>query len=345
MSAVADHEIHHKLAQFRRFDQLGGKFRVAVVNACNLDCFFCHNEAMPNPRRRKPGQAKLTPVLRIDELVGIVNAYTRLGGRQVNITGGEPLAWKGLPELMERIYPRNTRVMVNTNALLADRLLAIPKLRNLDGMLASLHTTNEDRFERDLGQRGAAKVMRNIVALRDHGYTMNINYSLGPWNKEDFKNVLAYALDNGLLLKVIALVRPNEDRNFYRGDWTSPGFISDILTAHGAKHVQTKSSFGGRKSVWTANGTIIQVKNVAHGRLRTDFCKGCSVEKKCGEGIYGLRVGVDGAWKPCLLNRERHTPVLLPSRGGPSWTEQILDRIDAMVGDFDNARYATGAPA
>ena len=31
------------------------------------------------------------------------------------------------------------------------------------------------------------------------------------------------------------------------------------------------------------------------GRLVTDFCAGCAHERRCGEGIYGVRVGVDVA--------------------------------------------------
>src|SRR4051812_19147717 len=37
--------------RFRVFNAKGGKFRVAITNTCNLDCFFCHNEGMSNPRR------------------------------------------------------------------------------------------------------------------------------------------------------------------------------------------------------------------------------------------------------------------------------------------------------
>ena len=35
---------------FDLFDKRGGKFQVAVVNRCNLNCSFCHNEGMKNPR-------------------------------------------------------------------------------------------------------------------------------------------------------------------------------------------------------------------------------------------------------------------------------------------------------
>jgi hypothetical protein len=46
---------------------------------------------------------------------------------------------------------------------------------------------------------------------------------------------------------------------------------------------------------------------VAVGRLVTDYCNGCSQSKLCGEGMYALRIGVDGIFKPCLMRHDRFT--------------------------------------
>ena len=83
-----------------------------------MDCFFCHNEGMDNPRRptaplgaadppanggggqqpaaavsdaaakkRDPLKRKGPSVLSTEHLLGIMNAFTRLGGKQINVTG------------------------------------------------------------------------------------------------------------------------------------------------------------------------------------------------------------------------------------------------------------------
>jgi hypothetical protein len=81
-----------------------------------MDCFFCHNEGMDNPRRsaaplgaadplsgggghqpaavngaaakkRDPLKRKGPSVLSTEQLLGIMNAFTRLGGKQINVTG------------------------------------------------------------------------------------------------------------------------------------------------------------------------------------------------------------------------------------------------------------------
>jgi len=79
-------------------------------NRCNMDCFFCHNEGMANPRRPganasasieqvgssstvsaaskpDPLKRKGPSVLSKEQLLGIMNAFTLLGGKQINVTG------------------------------------------------------------------------------------------------------------------------------------------------------------------------------------------------------------------------------------------------------------------
>jgi GTP 3',8-cyclase len=330
------------LEAFFIFNEKGGKFRVAIVNVCNLDCFFCHNEAMANPRRDEPGSKSRR--LDTDHLVRLVNAFTRLGGKQVNLTGGEPLADPNLFELLDRIEKRSTRVVLNSNVLLYERLLRRPKHPNLDSIFASLHTTDDAVFERELGGRpgSAAKVMAGIVALAKHGYDVQINYSLGPYNLDGFDEVLDFALAAGVDLKAIALVRSNDTDGFYGGDWVAPSFLSERLDARGAVKVGESQGLGGHTTTYRVGRSTVKVKNVARGRLETDFCKGCLHRARCGEGIYGLRVGVDAIMKPCLLRRDRDR--VLTRGDDASYEDQVLSVIGAMVGDWSRARFVSGAP-
>jgi cyclic pyranopterin phosphate synthase len=316
-----------RLESFRIFNERGGKFRVAIVNVCNLDCFFCHNEGMANPRRGEEGKARTGDAA----LRAIVNAFTALGGRQVNLTGGEPLAHPRLHEFLDGIDKRGTTTVLNTNAVLADRLLCRPKHPNLDQIFASLHATDDGVFRAKLGGR-AAPVLRNIPALRDHGYDVQINYSLGAYNLAEFDSVLDFALAHRIPLKAIMIVAPGPDG-------IDPDALSKRLAGRGAVEVEAKENLGGFTTLYRIGGVPVKVKNVARGRLVTGFCDGCPHEARCGEGIYGLRVGVDGLWKPCLLRRERYRAV------GADPREEILDAIHAMIGDWSRARFSSASPA
>jgi GTP 3',8-cyclase len=327
----------HLVDSFRIFNDGGGKFRLAIINLCNLDCFFCHNEAMDNPRRGAWRPDELT----LDDLVAIANAWARLGGRQINLTGGEPLAHPQLAALVSRIDKGTTRIALNTNAILADRLLAGPRHPAIDLILASLHSVDDAFFRDRLGGKSARRVMDNIAALADHGYRVEINFSLSGANRDGFDAVLDFALARGIDVKAIALVRSSCEPEFYGGAWVDPAWITARLDARGAIATGSRDAFGGRRTTYRIGATKIEVKNIAAGRLHTDFCRGCLVKPQCGEGIYGLRIGVDGLVKPCLLRRDRHRPL---DRGRP-WEDQILDAIHEMVGDWSRARFVAGAPA
>jgi cyclic pyranopterin phosphate synthase len=330
--------------RFKVFNERGGKFRVAITNVCNLDCFFCHNEGMPNPRRPETAWAKKAPNrLTRDDFVRMIDAFSSLGGTQVNLTGGEPLASPDLVPILETIERRKTRNVLNTNALLAERLLERPKIEALDAIYASLHTTKDEIFSRELGakdDRSAARVMKNIALLRKKGYAVQINFSLGPYNKDELDPVLDFAIGAGVDLKAIAFVRPDESEGFYKGEWVDPRWVTGRLEARGAELVGRREGLGGRVTCFAIGDTRVDVKNVAVGRLATDFCAGCPHLERCGEGIYALRVGVDGVFKPCLLNREKFIPV----RSDESYEVQILAAIDSMIGDFGRATFRTGAP-
>jgi cyclic pyranopterin phosphate synthase len=344
-----------QLERFRIFNEKGGKFRVAIINTCNLDCFFCHNEGMSNPRR---GQVTTTTTmagarhLGKDDIVRLINAFTRLGGRQVNITGGEPLAHPEVVPILEAIDKRQTRVVLNTNALLAHKLVAHPRVQNLDAIFASLHTTDDEVFRSELGgtARSVAKVKHGIVSLKKAGYEVQINYSLGPYNVAGFAEVLDFAIDNEIDLKAIALVRSSDAasaREFYGGDWIDPRWLSEIVLARSAVLVGEDEGLGGHTTTYRIGRSTVKVKNVARGRLETDLCRGCLKRPQCGEGIYGFRVGVDGVMKPCLLRRDKDRPLRESSTGErcESYEDQILDVVSAMIGDFGRARFVGGAPA
>lgn len=336
--------------RFRVFNERGGKFRVGILNACNLDCFFCHNEAMENPRRPRDSRGtgpRWSPrggsgVRKLDDagVVRLVNAFTKLGGRQVNLTGGEPLAHPRLVPLLEAIEKRSTRVVLNTNAILASRLCGVPKVANVDAIFASLHTTNEQVFREQLGGKSVKDVMDGIVLLKRTGYEVQINYSLGPYNAGEFDAVLDFALEHALGLKAIALVRSSEDKDFYGGDWIEPGWLARTLESRGAVQEREDEGLGGHTTTYRIGQSIVKIKNIARGRLRTDYCRGCLQAGQCGEGIYGLRVGVDGLMKPCLLRRERFRPL----RDDASYEDQVLETIGEMVGDVSRAHFVGGAP-
>ena len=78
--------------------------------------------------------------------------------------------------------------------------------------------------------------MDNMVKLKEHGYKVQINYSLGSYNKDHWDQVLRFAVSNGLDLKAIALIRSDENPNFYGGDWIDPSWVAQRI------HLQVRTT-------------------------------------------------------------------------------------------------------
>jgi cyclic pyranopterin phosphate synthase len=337
------------LESFKTFNAMNAKFRVAIVNKCNMNCFFCHNEGMENPRKpsdKTPILKSGTDTMNIDQMVQLMNDFCDLGGGQLNITGGEPLVRKDIVQVLSSINKQKTRVVLNSNIMLADRLLKEPRVDTVDAIYASLHTTRESVFKEHLGIGGAQRVMDNMISLKNHGYRVQINFSLGEYNREGFEEVIDFAIANEIDFKSITLIRSDEIKSQYGEgkEWSDPVWIVNRLEERGMKKIGTRTGFGGFTTVYKSSPDSdhkIEIKNVGKGRLVTDFCKSCHHHDKCGEGIYALRSGVDGVWKPCLLNKQGFESI---DTSDVNYKRQILSVIHKMVGDWNNHKFIGGAP-
>ena len=73
-------------------------------------------------------------------------------------------------------------------------------------------------------KRGATEVMENMVKLKEHGYNVEINFSLGNYNKHEWSKILKFGVENGIAAKAITLIRHDEDPEFYtkKGRFVDP---------------------------------------------------------------------------------------------------------------------------
>ena len=88
------------------------KLRWITTGACNLDCFYCHNE----------GQAKEDTFVRLRVLEQVADAVAahRPAIKEVTISGGEPFLHPQLAEIVALAAGISDRVTMVSNGLLAD---------------------------------------------------------------------------------------------------------------------------------------------------------------------------------------------------------------------------------
>ena len=115
--------------------------RISVTDRCNLRCVYCMPEEgvewMPH-----------TGILSYEDILRLCRIFAELGVTKFKLTGGEPLARRGLEVLVAGLkeIPATQSVTLTTNGvLLAEQL---PKLvdAGLDGVNISLDTLDRERY-------------------------------------------------------------------------------------------------------------------------------------------------------------------------------------------------------
>jgi cyclic pyranopterin phosphate synthase len=150
--------------------------RVSITDRCNLRCVYC----MPAEGIELK---KHSDMLRVEEFVRIIRVAADLGIRRVRITGGEPLAHKGVVELVRDVaaLPGISDVSMTTNATMLAPVAAELARAGLRRMNISLDSLRADTYAmltrcgdleaalaglRAAEEAGLAPIKLNCVVLR-----------------------------------------------------------------------------------------------------------------------------------------------------------------------------------
>ena len=176
--------------------------RVSVTDRCNLRCVYC----MP------PEGVEWIPhgdILSYEQILRLCRVFAGLGLRRVRLTGGEPLARKGLDGLVAglKAIPAIDHVAVTTNGtLLAEQL---PGLRaaGLDAVNISLDTLDRDQFAAITRRDALACVLEGLhAALAVPGLTVKINCVPTAENRDQWVPLAELARARQLAVRFIELM-------------------------------------------------------------------------------------------------------------------------------------------
>ncbi|MEM9835413.1 MAG: radical SAM protein [Bacteroidota bacterium] len=133
-----------------RFDRKHTYLRLAVTDRCNLRCRYC----MPAEGIQFSPKEEL---LRYEEMLRLTQLLRHNGLTKVRLTGGEPLARRGIEVLMQGLLDQGLRVHITTNAVLLDKFM-VPKgpLYPLSGSNISLASVNHERIGQSTRREGFA---------------------------------------------------------------------------------------------------------------------------------------------------------------------------------------------
>ena len=183
------------------FGRVATDLRVSLTDRCNLRCTYC----MPAEGLDwLPGDDLLT----LDELTRLLTvAVTRLGITSVRFTGGEPLLYRGLEEVVAATAALRPRpeIALTTNGVGLARRAAGLAAAGLDRVNVSLDTVDPERFAAITRRDRLDEVLAGLAAAGAAGLgPVKVNAVLDPGSGlADAVELLRFCLRYGYQLRII----------------------------------------------------------------------------------------------------------------------------------------------
>jgi cyclic pyranopterin phosphate synthase len=283
--------------------------RISVTDRCNLRCVYC----MP------PKGIELRShheILTFEEIARVVEAAAAIGIDRIRLTGGEPLARLGLPDLVRMIaaVPGIDDISMTTNGTLLARHADALAAARLHRVNVSLDTLRPERF-RHITRRGRlTDVWDGIEAAQRAGLTpIKLNaVVIRGMNEDEVTDFAQKTLTSSWHVRFIEIM-PLGDNAAWAGD----GYVSmtevraRIEAAFGTLEPVGGPAGNGPARYYRvpgAAGTLGFITPVSE-----HFCFSCN----------RLRLTADGKLRPCLLS-DAESDLRAPLRAGAG-QEELAD--------------------
>lgn len=269
------------------FGRVATDLRISLTDRCNLRCAYC----MPAEGLDWLPTADL---LTHDELARLLRlAVTRLGITSVRFTGGEPLLYRGLEEVIAAtaaLAPRPEIAMTTNGVGLARRAGGLAAA-GLNRVNISLDTLDAERFAAITRRHRLTDVLDGLAAAAAAGLgPVKVNAVLDPTDgADDAVALLRFCLTHGYQLRIIEQM-PLDAGHLWRRDATlSAAAIEAALRSHFDLRPDPRPRGAAPARLWLVDGGPHTVGIIAS--VSEAFCSACD----------RTRLTADGQVRNCLF--------------------------------------------
>jgi len=266
--------------------------RISVTDRCDLRCIYCMPEAgVP--------LVPMTEVLSYEEIAAVARAAMAAGVRRFRLTGGEPLARRGVAELVRLLAALGPDdLALTTNGLHLAEFAASLKAAGLRRVTVSLDTLRPGRFEAITRRPGLDRVFAGLTAAREAGLApVKVNtVVIRGVNDDEIPDFARFARREGVELRFIELMPTSgltpECKEL--GAWRPALFVKGERI-----RARIAAAFGPLEPL-AGGGGVAAMFGLGDGTrlgfitpVSEPFCRGCG----------RLRLGPDGRLRICLFDR------------------------------------------
>lgn len=272
-----------------RFGRVVRKLRISVTDRCNFRCVYC----MP------PGEISWLPkdeILTFEEIHRVAAVAARMGVTKVRLTGGEPLARRGVPRLVAMLVqiPGVEKVSMTTNAYYLPEVAWELKQAGLKGLNISLDTLDRRKFIEITRRDYLDKVLEGIEAAEEAGLgPIKINtVVMRGYNDDEIPRFLEWGRQTGRQVRFIEFMPLNGD-----GPWSRERVVPADEVLQRAAEVAPFRPKGNdpsdpaREFVFEDGGEFGVIATVSR-----PFCRQCD----------RIRLTADGKIRNCLFALHEH---------------------------------------
>ena len=266
------------------FGRVADDLRISVTDRCNLRCTYC----MPPEGMPWLPRSEILTYEEIDRLVGV---FMSLGVHTVRLTGGEPLARRDLPVLVEMLAARGVPdLSLTTNGvLLAEHADALARA-GLKRVNVSVDSLLRHRFAEMTRRDALDRVIDGLRAAEAAGLQpikLNCVVVRGT-NDDEVVDFARFARETGYDVRFIEFMPLDEDQA-----WTRDAVVPsrEIVERIAAVYPLDAIEHGPEPAtMWRfrdgARGSIGVIASVTE-----PFCASCN----------RIRVTADGQFRTCLF--------------------------------------------
>ncbi len=269
--------------------------RIALTNACNLRCIYCHHEGEEINGCNTCGSQHQD--MTKEEIAELLTVFADLGVTTIKLTGGEPTLRADILDIIRSIPPHLESSLTTNGTLLAKCTglhTMAQDLRDagLTRVNISLDTLRRDRYQHITGKDLLPEVLAGIDAALAAGLVpVKLNMVLLKGiNDDELENFLTFVRERkNLILQIIELMDMNGWTDkidpSVRSNTELVGDLEKVIASRSTE-VITRRMHHRRK--YCLDGAEVEVVRPMHN---FEFCANCN----------RLRVTSDGKLKPCLL--------------------------------------------
>ncbi|MBI2470826.1 MAG: GTP 3',8-cyclase MoaA [Planctomycetes bacterium] len=269
---------------FRRINRL----RISVTELCNLRCIYCRPE-------NGLELAKHKDILTYEEISTVVRHAVKLGIKSFRLTGGEPLARRGIENLlcMLGMIQGVEDLAITTNGIYLKNYAKLLKETGLFRLNISLDSLEETKFERITRGGKLKDVLDGIEEVLQLGFkNTKINVvAMKGINDDEFEEFARLTLERDLEVRFIEYMAMNKESLASEDKFIPMSDIIDIIERNNELIALPPPKLGsGAAKIYKINGAMGTLGFVS--AVSQPFCGSCN----------RLRLTSDGKLRSCLLS-------------------------------------------